>query len=160
MAVVRNGVGFQLVNSNEIKRDFAKLPDKLKPRVIRSAARKVASPIRRRARQLVPVGPTGNLRKSIKIGSSSKKRKGISGVWVGPNYSRRGKYRGSHGHLVAFQSQPRETAKGQDRGVSTGRPIGDFVKQAANEVEPQVLQDFESKISMVLDREFRKLGWR
>jgi len=162
----------QLIGADEIVRDFKKLPDRIKPRAVRSIARYAASPIRAEARKIVPVGSTykraknqaspGNLKKSIMIGSMRSKSKKASGVFVGPRY-KRGKYLGAHGHLVAFGSgqrpHPRSGTSGKigDGGFN---PIGDFMQEAASRVKDQVLSRLNNGMMRVIDREFRKLGWR
>ena len=152
----------QLVGAKELQDLFKKLPDDIKPNTVKRIARKAASPIRSRARQLVPVGPKGNLKRSIKIGVSKfPKASRAAGVFVGPNYGR-GKYPGPHGHLVAFGSGERRHATGKSTGraMSNKPPLGDFIKQAASDVQGEVLRTMTADVRNIVNKEMGKRARR
>ena len=155
----------ELEGDYELARLFKEL--NMKPAEIRQGARFAAGIIRSKARQKAPKGKTGNLRKGIVI-KNSKNRKYAS-VWVGPNYGRHGKNRAPHAHLVAFKftrsrgkfgfgsKTNRDYEIKSPGAVSTRKPIGQFIKQAAAENEETVARRAMDKYVKVLDKKIAKL---
>lgn len=71
----------RVTGEQDILRRLVTLPVKLQRKVIRQASRKAAKPVRARARALAPVR-TGRLRRSIKLRSIRRNRRGRIGVNV------------------------------------------------------------------------------
>lgn len=159
----------ELEGDYELARLFKEL--NMKPAEIRQGARFAAGIIRSKARQKAPKGTNsknpGALKRGIVI-KNSKNRKYAS-VWVGPNYGRHGNNRAPHAHLVAFKftrsrgkfgfgnKTNRDYEIKSPGAVSTRKPIGQFIKQAAAENEEMVARRAMDKYVKVLDKKIAKL---
>jgi len=99
-------------------------------------------------RNYVPVGPTGNLKKSVaqKLISKTRQQKGIiSGTarTVFPRYSRKGYHR----HLVAYGTSIRKNKKGQNRGQMPSN------SKFASVAEKMDKLPFDKEIAALLEEE-------
>lgn len=139
----------------ELERLFKTIGSKLSRRVMNNLHAPAARIIQKKARTKVPV-KTGQLKKSIVVKRSKSNK--WPHVWVGPNYFR-GKARGPHAHLVAFESKPRMTNKGAYRGRSMEHetPIGQFVQEAATEVQAEVFARLKKSYALELEKQMKKI---
>jgi HK97 gp10 family phage protein len=94
-----------------------KLPDRTSYRILISALKRAAKPVRKRARQLVPKR-TRNLMKSISIFPS--KNKDFPAAWIGPLTGKRKRFDGWYAHFVHFGTKgfgKRKTTTSWDRNL-------------------------------------------
>lgn len=138
----------KLNGDKELQRLFNELD--VKPKEIRTVSRAMAGRVRTAARKKAPKGKTGNLRRGITIQSGTNKN--YASVWVGPNY---GRFRGPiapHAHLVAFKFM-RSTGK-----ISNRNPIGQFIQEAAHEVQDKIIATGIKRYISLLQRKINKLA--
>ena len=101
-------------------------------RIFTAGFKKAAKPLVDLAKSLVPVGKTGNLRKSI----GSKMVRGDIAIIVGARTG--GANKGYHGHLVEFGTSLRKDRRHKS-GKSVGRmPAAAFFKEAMDRTEKEV----------------------
>ncbi len=85
----------------ELDRCLKGMPKVLQNNLLQNAHIKAAEPLVYGLKALVPVGETGNLKRSIgveRVSTSTSAQLGV--VQVGPR--RRGGYKGYHGHLIEY----------------------------------------------------------
>ena len=132
----------------ELQRLFKELD--VSPSKIRQASMAAGNMIRTRARKkLKATQKTGNLMRSIIVKPGRNKK--YASVWVGPNYGRFATDRGPHAHLVAFKFM-RSTGR-----TSTNHPLGQFIQEAAGELEAKVMASVTNKYKKILEKEISKL---
>jgi hypothetical protein len=145
----------EIIGDEQLEKLFLTIGAKLSRRVMNNLHAPAARIIQKRAREKVPV-KTGNLKRSIVTRRSKSKR--WPHVWVGPNYFK-GKARGPHAHLVAFQSNPRATRTGAYRGRSMEhkQPLGQFIQEAADEVQGEVFARLKKSYALELEKQMKKI---
>lgn len=126
----------------EIDKVLKGLPLELQDRVLKNAHADAAKPLIATAKNIVPVGKTGNLKESIGVERiSMKKTNAIGLVQVGPR--RKGGYKGFHGHLVEY---PHFTRDGVNK--TTPKP---FMEPAYNQTKNQVLENIKTSVGRKLN---------
>jgi len=118
----------------EVQKVLAGLPAQLNHRIVQAANAEAAKPLVERAKLLAPEGPTGRLVDSIGVVKLSlKKSSEIGEVNAGP---RRGRFGGSHAHMVERGTVQRKNAKGANRGIM---PVQKFMEPAFSATKDLVL---------------------
>jgi HK97 gp10 family phage protein len=102
-----------------VKKALSELAPKVEKKVIRDAIRTAAKPILAEIKNLVPVGETGDLKKSLKIRVVKKKKKGTIAFLIGS--SAKG-FRNSEQYYGAFL----------ELGTRKQKPLG-FIRKAYDE---------------------------
>jgi len=126
----------------EIDRVLKGLPVQLQDRVLKNAHADAAKPLIATAKNIVPVGKTGNLKASIGVERVSLKKSNAVGlVQVGPR--RKGGSKGFHGHLIEYGKTNRDGSK------SKPNP---FMEPAFNQTKNQI----ESNIATSLGRKLNQ----
>lgn len=110
-----DGVRFNVTGAGVVRRRLAELEPKLRRKYMRQALTKAATPLLRRAKELVPKDE-GKLKRSLrkKIRVNPKKTYGI----VGAEYSI-----APHQHLVERGTVARTHKSGKSTGVMPARPF-------------------------------------
>ena len=150
---------------------LAKLSDKVGQRLTKYAMKAGVSKLSAAIRKAAPVGPTGNLKKSV--GSRvDEKSKGIfegkAGLNVGKNSPKRSGRSAPHSHLVALGTvaRVRKTIGGRfgylrnptPQQLSTGTmPANSFVKTAAASAQGAVYAAMRKNFGRNLAKELSKL---
>jgi hypothetical protein len=75
--IPRENTRTKVAGIEEIKRALGQLPQRLENKVIRQAMRAGLKPVLARAKELVPRGKTGNLRRLLKLKAGKKRRRGL-----------------------------------------------------------------------------------
>lgn len=88
-------------------------------RVFQKAIRDVSGPLMRAVKANTPVGPTGNLRRSIGQNIAQYQDGKVVFGFVGPRWYNQGR----HGHLVEHGTTQRYTRLGHSRGVMPSAPF-------------------------------------
>lgn len=144
------------------------LDNSLNKKIIEGTLRVSARPLVKRARDLAPVGPTGNLKKSIGIfvsRSSDRKANLKAGLWVGPRI--RGKNKGYHAHMIEFGTEERRPKNGrflvfEYNGVlvfakkAKGMQPNPFMQPAYEQTKGQVANGIFDNIEKIFLREVKK----
>jgi HK97 gp10 family phage protein len=161
---------FELVGLDQLIKNMEELPTfAMRKTVVRNALKKSLKPVMEAAKQAAPVGPTGNLKRSITIGR------------LMPRHRPRGKPRdrttvtvyvgavSPHAWLVEFGSKER-TLKSQSKapiggGVltvrSTGRmPANPFMRNAWDTRKNNLLQTFAKEMKIQLEKAAARLAKR
>ncbi len=116
-----NGINISLSGDREIDAVLRGMPLQLTHSVLQAANAEAAKPLVDKAKALSPEGPTGRLIDSIGVVKQSIKKAGELGeVGVGP---RRGRFGGSHAHLVERGTKVRRNEKGANRGYMPKHPF-------------------------------------
>jgi len=139
-----------LQGDKELSRLLKRLPLAVNKKAINGTARKagrhVVSEARKNTNEV-----TGNLKRSIGIGSIKSKDKSSSGVWIG---ARRGgdnkRFKGYHAHLYAYGHKGRGANKGK----------GNWIGEAADAVEGKVMNELKSEFGKRLDDAITKYSKR
>ncbi len=84
-----------------------------------AALRTVASPFVRAVKRQTPVGPTGNLKRSISHDIKKYRGGQLVYAYIGPSWWNRGR----HGHLVEYGTKRRINKRGQNRGIMPMNPF-------------------------------------
>lgn len=112
------GFQFELLGVKETMKLLDRLPTvSMQKSVLRKSMKKALKPTQELAMQNVPLGPTGNLRKSIRVTSALKKsqRKSFDKskifMYVGSN--------APHAHLIEFGTTERTRKSGGSTGFMT-----------------------------------------
>lgn len=135
----------------ELDRCLKGMPRVLQNNLLQNAHIKAAQPLVYGLKALVPVGPTGNLKRSIgveRVSTSTSSTLGV--VQVGPR--RGGGYKGYHGHLIEYGKTNRG---GRDRT----RPYP-FMQMGFNarksEVERNIAYEVGTKVAQYISRTVKK----
>ena len=116
------------------------LPQQLNHRVMQAAHADASKPLIQTAKNLAPVGATGNLRNFIRVNKPTFKRAGVVGeIFIGP---RRGKYKGHAAHLIEYGKRNRG-----GKGRTAPRP---FMEPAFNMTKGRVLGGINDSIGRKL----------
>ncbi len=144
-----------------LERKLRSLEVRSQRKVLRKGTRAASTPIQKAIRNAAPVGPTGNLKRSI--GRKFKFYRGsLTDIAViGPQIKRKEGALGYHGHLVEFGTKERTIKNLWGRpGVkgSAGRmPPNPFAKRAADAVLSVAGQKGLDAIRKALDVEIKAL---
>jgi len=143
-----------ITGDKQIDAILRNLPPALSHKALGSVHYNAAKPLVEKEKQLVPKR-TGTLEKSIgAYRMSYKNATAVGEVRVGP--SRRGGYKGYHGHLVEFGTDGRYTKDGSYRGVM---PTSPFAKPAFDEtkgpVERLIVTDMSRIVLGVMKRHYK-----
>jgi HK97 gp10 family phage protein len=139
---------------DELEKMLGQLAKSMSKTVMKNALKKAAVPIRDEAIQNAPGGPTGNLKKGIKISTQLTRRQrryrklGEAEVFVGtapPAY---------HGHLVEFGTIEREWKSGKSTGRMTGKP---FLRPAWDAKKGAALKILQIEVWRELEKAARRL---
>lgn len=141
----------------ELDRSISNLDTRSQKRIARPAVSRAMTFLKRKIQKAAPVGPTGNLKKSI--GTRFKKDRGVTsgkvGIDVGEAAKRKYDVSAPHGHLVALGTQQRQTESGANRGKM---PKNDFVSDTIDgnwgATQALMIRVIEEK----LDKELAKQG--
>ncbi|UZS00265.1 HK97-gp10 family putative phage morphogenesis protein [Chondrinema litorale] len=159
---------FQIKGLENAQKLLKGLDGKFTKKVIENTFRKSAQPLVKKAKELAPKGPTGNLKKSIGIfvsKGSERKRNLKAGLWVGPRV--KGQSKGYHAHLVEFGTEDRTPKKGrflvfEYNGVlvfakrTEGMKPNPFMRPAWEQTKGQVEAGVIDNIEQVFLREIKK----
>lgn len=143
-----NDVSFE-VDDAELLRKLATFDAAGTVRILNKAISPVARRVRQSLRSATPIGPTGNLKRSITSVARKYSGSGIVLNYVGPNWWNQGR----HGHLVEGGTAMRYTKQGFRRGAATAKPfLGPWYQANVAAIE------FELRRSLIeaLDTEFAK----
>lgn len=99
-------VKISLSGNVELDRVFKGLPKVLQSNILTNAHVAAAKPLVTSIKALVPVGQTGNLKRSIGIERLGKLGGDSGAIQVGPR--RKGGFRGYHGHLIEYGKTNRD----------------------------------------------------
>lgn len=114
----------------ELDMALSHMDERSQRRIARPAVSRGLTFLKKKIRKAAPVGPTGNLKKSIgsrfKKDRRSKVTSGKVGIDVGKRAKQQNAVSAPHGHLVALGTQQRTNAAGANRGKM---PANDFVSQ-------------------------------
>jgi len=102
-------VGIDLTGDKELRRALDMVGERAEKRATKKAVRAGYMPVKQAIKARVPVGRTGNLRKSI--GKKEKVYTGTFLVIAGPRI-KMGEASGHHGHLIEFGTKPGYTGIG------------------------------------------------
>ncbi len=106
-------------------------------RITRKASKNVEDDYKTR----VPVGKTGNLRKSVKA-KNIYNRGGGPAATVMPRATKAG--RGYHRHMVAYGTKPRSQRRGKSTGIM---PRNDFTHGVGAAADAQFNADMQAEVS-------------
>jgi hypothetical protein len=121
-----------MVDAVDLQQKLSALSAQELKQIYTQTIRSVTVPLRRAVKSATPVGPTGNLKRSITSVVRYYGEFHIAMGFVGPNWWNRGR----HGHIVELGTKKRYTKTGENRGMTTARPfIGPVF--AANEAALQ-----------------------
>ena len=138
---------------------LAQLDTRAQKRIARPAVIRAMTFLKKKIKKAAPVGPTGNLKKSI--GSRFKKSRGVTqgkvGIDVGEAAKRKYDVSAPHGHLVALGTQQRTTESGANRGKM---PANDFVSDTIDGNWGATQALMKRVIEEKLEKELQKLGFR
>lgn len=161
-----------LTGDKELEATLSRLADKAADRVARSALGAGLTVLVKAMRKAAPVGPTGNLRRSIGRRLESRKRSGRliakAGVNVGKGAVRKGRT-APHSHLVAMGTQRRSRKRlgGQFAGIadptpqqlSTGTmPANPFIRRATESSRSAVALAMRKRAEKKLAQEATRKG--
>lgn len=94
-------IGAEIIGGKELEAALKQLPKATAKNVLRRALRNAAKPTVTAAKQMVPVGPTGNLKVSLTVGARFYKRgaktPGTVEIFIGATTPK-----GYHAHLIEF----------------------------------------------------------
>lgn len=137
----------------DLQRLFHEMPINLAAQCIKAAGTKAGALIRKESRATTPVGPTGNLKRSIGI---IKPKSRAPYVIVGPRVKRKGKNEsGFHAGWIAHGTGMRIT-KRPNKGVGSVRGIGQWIQEAAGRVEKRVHVVLQAETGKIIDKRVRK----
>ncbi len=136
-----------LIGARELQRAFKTLEKKVQRSVGRKGITAGSTPLMKRIRALAPVGPTGNLKKSI--GRKYKRFGGVDVVIVGPRI-KTGEASGQHAYIVEYGTKERFTESGASRGVMPARP---FMRPAFAQTKGASVRKGEAAIKKAVDME-------
>ena len=137
----------ELQGDEQLKRLFEALPKRVTRTTINRVARRGAAIVRKVARDNTPVGPTGNLKRSIGIGTKKARGRDTGGVWVGARV--KGNNKGFHSLLVAHGHKKRG-GKGRVKG------IGQWIQKSAGGVANQVTSTMTNEFQGIIEKEIGK----
>ena len=120
--------GVTLEGMLEINNALEQFEHKLRKKIMKQAAGKVAAEMRKDLRRSAPKGLTGNLKKSASSGSKVLRKKNT--IWGGAWFSTKGNKKGSHAPLIEYGTDERfvQNYRGHEGvevsvGKITGKPI-------------------------------------
>jgi HK97 gp10 family phage protein len=124
--------------------------------ILRRTTVTIARTVRDEVRKRAPVGPTGNLQRSIKSKRNSDERTLISAqVYADRSGGRSGK--GYHSHLVEFGTRPRQKQSGAYSGVGPAQP---FINPAADSLRGEIPGMYRDQFGRELEKELAKRATR
>lgn len=130
------------VDDRRLMTIFRTLPDKVARKVGRAAVNAGATPVLKAAKGEVPVGLTGNLRKSLGKKTKYYRRSGSSVAMVGPRIG--GGHLGYHGHLIE------DGHVNRDGSFTPGNP---WLKRATSQTEQAARAAIKSKLAQGIVQE-------
>jgi HK97 gp10 family phage protein len=141
------------VDFRELEHMLNELPKAMSKTVLKNALKKAAAPIRAAAEANAPIGPTGNLKKSMVVSTELKSHKVRAKksviVFVGST--------APHAHLVEFGTAPRY----QENGKYTGQmPANPFFRHAWDATKHEALQIFIKEMETELLKAVQRLRAR
>jgi HK97 gp10 family phage protein len=155
---MKRGAAFSFeIDSKELEEALAQLPKSMSKTVMRNACKKAAIPIRDEAVATVPMGPRGNLAKSIKVSTKLKKSQQR---WQNRDRSRVEVYVGSdapHAHLVEWGTQERFQKKRSNKSVGD-MPSNPWFTRAFDATKGKALEIMLREISNELVKAAKRLA--
>lgn len=147
-------VFFKMEGMDELVRKLKKLDTRSGRKVLRKGTRAASTPIQKAIRAATPVGPTGNLKKSIGRKFKFYRASTTDVSIIGPRIGTKKQFRGFIGWIVEFGTKLRSTKAGK----STGRmPANPFAKKAAESVFAQAGQKAVVALKAALETEIARL---
>lgn len=142
-----SGFRMQMVGGKELDRALKELPKAMQKSTLVSAMRKAAQPVLKDARARAPVGATGNLKKSLAIGTKLTGRqakgrsraKSIPQIFIGARWPT-----GAHAHIIEFGR--------------AGVPARPFLRPAWDANKERVLKSLRGEVWKVLAKKARQLA--
>jgi len=124
--------------------------------ILRRTTVHIARVVRDAVRERTPVGPTGNLKRSIKSKRNKDERTLISAqVYADRSGGRSGK--GYHSHLVEFGTRPRQKSSGANSGTMPDKP---FINPAADSLRAEIPSMYREQFGKELEKELAKRATR
>lgn len=139
-------VHLSVTGHQQIDKVLRGLPAQVSHPILQAAHAAAAKALIEKEKLLAPEGPDGDLVDSIgAIKTPFAKASVVGEVIVGPRRSRR--YKGHHGHLVEFGTQPRTNKKGANRGTMPKKP---FAAPAFRVTQPVVIGRISTEVGRKL----------
>jgi hypothetical protein len=151
-----NDIKLSLTGYEEIDSVLRGLPKLYTHRVMQAAHAEAAKPMLYKEHLLTPVGKTGKLAESEGIVKTPFSKAAVIGeIQLGP---RRGRFGGSHGHLVEFGTGPR-SFNGANRGVMPRKPYAKpAFEQTNDEVKSRISKAVGQKTADFMRRMIKNNG--
>lgn len=113
----------QMSGLRELRRRLDRIDANMERRILKNCLTPAAKVLRDAWKAAAPKGPTGNLKKSIRISevTTGKSPRRFAALKVGPGKSKT--HPGYHAHLVEFGTKAHEIVAGTRRGSSTGKKV-------------------------------------
>lgn len=132
----------------EIDKVLKGLPRQLNHKILQSAHVQAAKPLVEKAKLLAPEGPNGHLVDSIgTVKAPARRATNLGETNTGPRRS--GKYKGHHGHLVEYGTNPRVNKSGANRGRMKPDP---FMEPAWESTKTKVETSISTELGKSLFR--------
>lgn len=150
-----------ITGDRQLERALSRLADKSADRVASAAIRGGLRAIVLAAKKDAPVGPTGNLRKSIRSRFERSRYTGKLSAKAGLNVGKRAKLedgsrigaRAPHAHLVALGTKQRAHKSGKSTGTMPANPFMRLAVASSISAQKALMKQRAAK---ALDRESRK----
>lgn len=144
------GISLEIVGLERLKDALKDVTPRVANNILRGYIADHARILRSRLRSTAPVGPTGNLKKSIFM-----RMRRSRGDTIGAEVYTKGQ--GYHWHLVEYGTKKRETKAGANRGAARPKP---FVRRALSMTRKDFDREMEAKfvkrLKATLERELKK----
>lgn len=147
-------MSLEIVGLERLKDALKDVTPRVANNILRGYIADHARILRSRLRSTAPVGPTGNLKKSIFM----RMRRGRGDV-IGAEVYTKGK--GYHWHLVEYGTKSRQTKSGANRGVARPKPfVRRALRQTRDDFDREMERKFINRLKSTLERELKKKSRR
>lgn len=137
---------WEIKGFDEISASITRLSKALPPEQVEPVYRKGASIIAKVIRKNIPIGPTKNLRKSLRVKKLKRHNSGAAAYIVAID-----RKRAPHAHLVEDGHKVKRKKDGEVVGYSKPHP---FFSPGVDASENEALQFVEDKLMTMLDKVF------
>ena len=148
--------GLHIRGDAKLKRFFRTLPGRVTKNIMTRASRKGARHVVNEARKNTPVYPgekskgrPGDLKRSLGTINMKVRSRNTGGILVGP------RLRGANGKGQHAALRSEGVA-----GTGQTEPLGDWIAEAAGNVDNKVFDTIKSEIAPIIDSEVRKAAQR
>ena len=138
---------YEIEGLGELREQLKRLDDATAGKALRNAAMAAMRIARKDAKKRAPEGPTGNLKRAIKVRSFTGVQglAAVAGVYVDPRIA-------PHWHLVEFGTQDRRTKSGKRTGRATPKP---FIRPAFDDNRLQIIEKFRSNLAKGIEKRLK-----